>query len=51
MEARCMNHLNGHVARHVLSAVMLVIVALIGLFAVVLFADELGDAPDHYSIT
>lgn len=45
-----MSHLSAHVARHVLSAVILVIVALIGLFAVVLFADELGDAPDHYNM-
>lgn len=45
-----MNQLNAHVARHVLSAVTLVIVVLIGLFAVVLFADELGDAPSHYKI-
>ncbi|MBK8287989.1 MAG: LPS export ABC transporter permease LptG [Cellvibrionales bacterium] len=45
-----MKHLNAHIAKHVLSAVMLVIVALTGLFAVVLFADELGDAPDHYNI-
>lgn len=45
-----MNYLNGHVARHVLGAVMLVVFVLLGLFAVVLFADELSDAPDHYSL-
>jgi lipopolysaccharide export system permease protein len=45
-----MKHLNAHIARHILSAVVLVIVVLIGLFSVVMFADELGDAPDHYSI-
>lgn len=45
-----MKQFHAHIARHVLSAVVLVIVVLIGLFAVVLFADELGDAPDHYNI-
>ncbi|HSC76330.1 MAG TPA: LPS export ABC transporter permease LptG [Pseudomonadales bacterium] len=45
-----MNYLSAHVARHVVSAVVLVIVVLIGLFAVISFADELGSAPDHYNI-
>lgn len=45
-----MKHLNTHVAKHVLSAVLLVIVVLLGLFAVALFADEISDAPDHYSL-
>jgi lipopolysaccharide export system permease protein len=50
MEARCMKQLNAHVARHVVLAVLLVIVVLLGLFSVVLFAEELGDAPDNYQL-
>ena len=45
-----MNHLNWHVAKHVLGAVVLVIVVLLGLFALALFADELSDAPDNYNL-
>ena len=45
-----MKYLGWHVAKHVLSAVVLVIVVLLGLFALVLFADELGDAPEHYNL-
>lgn len=45
-----MKTLNRHVAVHVLSAVLLVLAVLLGLFAVALFADELGDAPDNFSM-
>jgi len=45
-----MNLLYGHVTRHVLAAVLLVIVVLVGLFSIVLFAEELGDAPENYQL-
>ncbi|HQQ74929.1 MAG TPA: LPS export ABC transporter permease LptG [Pseudomonadales bacterium] len=45
-----MNHLGRHLAVHVLGAVLLVIAVLLGLFAVVLFADELGDTEGKLSV-
>ena len=44
-----MRRLTRHVATHVGGAVLLVLAALLGLFAVAEFADELSDAGDHVS--
>lgn len=45
-----MRLLTRHVGSHVLLASLLVLVALLGLFAIALFADELGDTADNYSL-
>lgn len=45
-----MKQLNRYVAKHVVAAIFLVIAALVGLFSVSQFAEELSEAPDHYSL-
>lgn len=46
-----MKQLNRYVAKHVIAAILLVIAMLVGLFSVSLFAEEMSEAPDHYSLT
>lgn len=45
-----MKQLNRYVAKHVVAAILLVIAMLVCLFSVSLFAEEMSDAPDHYSL-
>ncbi|MEZ5538438.1 MAG: LPS export ABC transporter permease LptG [Pseudomonadales bacterium] len=45
-----MKQLNRYVAKHIVAATLLVIAMLVGLFSVSLFAEEMSDAPDHYSL-
>lgn len=45
-----MRLLTRHVGLHVLLATLLVLVALLGLFAIAMFADELGDAAENFSV-
>lgn len=46
-----MMRLNRHVGIHVVSAVILVVVVLAGLFGIAEFADEITDAPDNYPLS
>ena len=45
-----MKQLNRYIAKHVVAAILLVIVMLVGLFSVSLFAEEMSEAPKHYSL-
>ena len=42
-----MKQLNRYIAKHVVAAILLVIVMLVGLFSVSLFAEEMSEAPKH----
>ncbi|HQQ62813.1 MAG TPA: LPS export ABC transporter permease LptG [Pseudomonadales bacterium] len=39
-----------HISRHVMSAVLLVLVVLMGLFAITLFAEEVNESAGHYGM-
>lgn len=45
-----MKQLHRYVAKHVVAAILLVMVVLTGLFAVEMFAKEMGDIPKDYSL-